>query len=90
MEPPRHLGKYRPGVFNRKALSSCEQYPVQIWDLFRGNGPFDPAQCGASRFSEEMHLPCIISLLGPPPLDILQRGEESSRYLDDEGTYQTY
>lgn len=32
-----------------------------------------------------MHLACIISLLGPPPLDILHRGKESSRYFDDEG-----
>lgn len=33
-----------------------------------------------------MHLACIISVLGPPPLDTLHRGKESSRYFYDEGT----
>lgn len=57
-----------------------------MWDLFQENGPFDAPEYQSSAFSNEMHLACIISLLGPPPLDLIRRGKESSRYFDDEGT----
>lgn len=54
-------------------------------DLVLGNGPFDRPQADASTFSDEKHLAHIISVLGPPPLDMLRQAKNSSRYFDAEG-----
>ncbi|KAK9368168.1 kinase domain protein [Lipomyces kononenkoae] len=58
-----------------------------IWDLLEGSGPFDVAHSGTPTFCNESHLAHIIALLGPPPLDLLKQGKESSRYFDDEGKF---
>lgn len=38
-----------------------------------------------STFSNEKHLARIISILGPPPLDMLDKAKNASRYFDAEG-----
>ncbi|KAL4864794.1 hypothetical protein BDV12DRAFT_205533 [Aspergillus spectabilis] len=43
-----------------------------------------PDSCGSGS-SEKAHLGKIISLLGPPPPDLLSRGKETSRYFDAKG-----
>ncbi|KAJ5213018.1 hypothetical protein N7449_000187 [Penicillium cf. viridicatum] len=55
---------------------------VMLWDLFYGRGPFDtpPDSCGSGS-ADEAHLGKIISLLGPPPPDLLGRGKETSRTI---------
>ncbi|KAJ5607232.1 hypothetical protein N7537_003851 [Penicillium hordei] len=55
---------------------------VMLWDLFYGRGPFHapPDSCGSGS-ADEAHLGKIISLLGPPPPDLLARGKETSRYF---------
>lgn len=35
--------------------------------------------------SNEEHLAEMVSLLGPPPVDFLQRSERSWRYFDEQG-----
>ncbi|KAJ5775544.1 kinase domain protein [Penicillium nucicola] len=57
-----------------------------IWELLCGTGPFDysTSSSGAS-YSEEKHLASIISLIGPPPEDMLKRGSQSSRYFNGNG-----
>ncbi|KAL5339543.1 kinase-like domain-containing protein [Aspergillus crustosus] len=61
---------------------------VMLWDLFYGRGPLDtpPDSCD-SGLSDEAHLGKIISLLGPPPPDLLSRGKETSRYFDTTGQF---
>ncbi|KAL3495915.1 kinase-like domain-containing protein [Aspergillus germanicus] len=63
---------------------------VMLWDLFYGRGPFDapPDSRGpGSADADEAHLAQIISLLGPPPHDLLARGKETSRYFDARGQF---
>ncbi|KOC12416.1 Protein kinase domain containing protein [Aspergillus flavus AF70] len=60
----------------------------QLWDLFYGCGPFDtPPDSRGSGSADEAHLGQIISLLGPPPPDLLGRGKETSRYFDAKGQF---
>lgn len=40
-------------------------------DLVHGSGPFDRLQSDTPTFSDEKHLARIISILGPPPVDML-------------------
>ncbi|KAL5685388.1 hypothetical protein EMGR_004240 [Emarellia grisea] len=61
---------------------------VMIWDLFYGRGPFDtPPNARGSGSADEAHLGQIISLLGPPPPDLLSRGKDTSRYFDAKGQF---
>ncbi|PYI02908.1 kinase domain protein [Aspergillus sclerotiicarbonarius CBS 121057] len=69
-------------------------YSVDIWnlgvlilDLLQGRGPFDMPQSDTSAFSNEKHLARIISILGPPPVDMLRQAKDSSRYFDVEGKF---
>lgn len=39
------------------------------------------------RYSEHLHLAQMVSILGPPPLDFLQRSEKSKLFWDEEGSY---
>lgn len=58
----------------------------QLWDLFYCCGLFDITPDSRGLVStEEAHLAQIISLLGPPPLDLLDQGKETSRYFDAKG-----
>lgn len=59
-----------------------------LWDLFYGRGPFDtPPDSRSSGSADETHLGQIISLLGPPPPDLLDRGREAYRYFDAKGQF---
>ncbi|CAG7966394.1 unnamed protein product [Penicillium olsonii] len=61
---------------------------VLIWELLCGTGPFDCSTSSSdSTYSEEKHLASIISLIGPPPEDMLRRGSRSSRYFNDDGQF---
>ncbi|EAW14979.1 protein kinase domain protein [Aspergillus clavatus NRRL 1] len=67
-------------------------YSVDIWnlgvlilDLVHGRGPFDMPQSDTSPFSPEQHLARIISILGPPPVDMLRQARDGSRYFNAEG-----
>ncbi|KMU81166.1 hypothetical protein CISG_02543 [Coccidioides immitis RMSCC 3703] len=61
---------------------------AMLWDLFCGRGPFDtPPNSRGSGSADEAHLGQIISLLGPPPPDLLRRGKETSRYFDAKGQF---
>ncbi|KAJ9318186.1 hypothetical protein DTO271D3_1443 [Paecilomyces variotii] len=61
---------------------------VMLWDLFSGCGPFDTSpNSRGSGSADEAYLGQIISLLGPPPPDLLGRGKEISRYFDAKGEF---
>lgn len=58
----------------------------QIWELLCGAGPFDyPTLSLDSSSIEEKHLASIISLIGSPPQDLLERGKKSSQYFNEDG-----
>lgn len=40
-------------------------------------------------YSTRAHLAEVIGLLGPPPLDLLQKGVRSSEFFDEKGTTRT-
>ncbi|RDW61699.1 uncharacterized protein DSM5745_10371 [Aspergillus mulundensis] len=69
-------------------------YPVDIWNvgamiwdlfeckhLFYGNDP------DGKGYSTRAHLAEVIALLGPPPLDMLQRGKRSREFFTEDGTW---
>ncbi|KAH8435215.1 uncharacterized protein LDX57_012844 [Aspergillus melleus] len=58
-----------------------------IWELLCGTGPFDYSTSSGSSYREEKHLASIISLIGPPPEDMLKRGSQSPRYFDTDGLF---
>ncbi|KAL4899207.1 kinase-like domain-containing protein [Aspergillus multicolor] len=69
-------------------------YPVDIWNvgamiwdlfeckhLFYGNDP------DGKGYSTRAHLAEVIALLGPPPLEILQRGKRSHEFFTEDGKH---
>jgi hypothetical protein len=56
----------------------------QVWHLFEGSSLFKkrlPSREGSS----PAHLARMISLLGPPPPELLDRGTETTRFFDEDG-----
>ena len=60
---------------------------IMVWDLFEGQLLFTGQDSDGEGWSTRAHLAEIIGLLGPPPLDLLQKGVRSSEFFDEEGTY---
>lgn len=60
---------------------------IQLVELAHGSGPFDGPDSNHSTFTEEAHLARIISVLGPPPVDVLHEAKYASRYFDTEGSH---
>ncbi|PNS14678.1 hypothetical protein CAC42_1700 [Sphaceloma murrayae] len=75
-------------------LKIAWSYPIDIWnvgtmvwDLFESRHLFyghDPLIGG---YSTRAHLADVVALLGPPPLDLLQRGKRSSEFFDEHGRW---
>jgi serine/threonine protein kinase len=55
----------------------------QIWDLFEGGRLFRAVKDGY--LNDEKHLAEMVSLMGPPPLKLLDRSENKYLYWDAEG-----
>jgi nucleolar complex protein 3 len=58
---------------------------AQIWDLYEDKHLFygiDPLE---KRYLTRAHLAEVVAMLGPPPLDMLQRGLRSKEFFNDEG-----
>jgi serine/threonine protein kinase len=56
---------------------------AQIWDLLEGKRLFNSHKDGV--LSDEQHLAEMVSLMGNPPPEFLQRSEASARFFDDAG-----
>jgi hypothetical protein len=59
---------------------------AMIWDVFQGQHLFygvDPAP--EQGYTTRAHLAEVIGLLGPPPLDLLQRGVRSKEFFSEDG-----
>ncbi|KFY26988.1 hypothetical protein V491_01094 [Pseudogymnoascus sp. VKM F-3775] len=69
-------------------------YPVDIWsvgvmtwDMFENRRLFDGFDTETGKYQNRFHLASIVGLLGPPPLEFLERSEYSSVYFDDRGNW---
>jgi serine/threonine-protein kinase SRPK3 len=60
----------------------------KVWDLFEGKHVFNE-RLPSREASEPAHLARMIALLGPPPKDLLERGQFSSTFFDEEGAWLT-
>jgi hypothetical protein len=73
-------------------LKAAWSYPVDIWnvgvmiwDLFEGKHMFNGNDPDGEDYSTRAHLAEVIGMLGPPPLDLIQRGARSSEFFDKDG-----
>ncbi|KAJ5782070.1 hypothetical protein N7457_003844 [Penicillium paradoxum] len=60
---------------------------VMVWDLFEGRHLFYGNDPDGSGYTTRAHLAEVMSILGPPPLDMVQRGELGSKYFTDDGKW---
>jgi hypothetical protein len=61
------------------------EYGAQIWDLLEGKPlcrGFDPRR---NKYTSRAHHAQLIGLLGPPPKQLLDRGEHAHRYFHPNG-----
>jgi serine/threonine protein kinase len=76
------LTAQRPG---RKYADSLAWRVTQIWDLFEGGRLFRAVKNG--HLNDELHLAEMVSLMGPPPKEFLQRSEKCREYWDEKGNF---
>ncbi|ODA79301.1 hypothetical protein RJ55_04894 [Drechmeria coniospora] len=69
-------------------------YPVDIWnvgamiwDIFQGRHLFYGSDPDDGDYSTRAHLAEVIALLGPPPLDLLDRGQRSREFFTEDGEW---
>ncbi|KAM5359202.1 hypothetical protein ACJZ2D_014664 [Fusarium nematophilum] len=60
---------------------------VMVWDLFGGKHMFYGNDPDGKGYSTRAHLAEVIAMLGPPPLDLLQRGKRSKEFFTPEGNW---
>ena len=58
-----------------------------MWDLFEGRHLFYGNDPDGKGYSTRAHLAEAMGVLGPPPLDMLQRGKRSHEFFTDDGKY---
>jgi serine/threonine-protein kinase SRPK3 len=69
--------------YNSDLLTTAQE--LQIWDLFEGESLFTGHDQQDSAYRSRAHLAEMISLLGPPPPDLLARGNATSRFFSRDG-----
>ncbi|PBP26265.1 hypothetical protein BUE80_DR002827 [Diplocarpon rosae] len=57
------------------------------WDMFENRRLFDGLDPETGKYRNRFHLASIVGLLGPPPLEFVQRSKFSSVYFDDRGNW---
>ena len=60
--------------------------PSQIWDILEGRQLFSARRPSGEHLSL-FHLAEMYAMLGPPPLDYLQRSETSWKYFEKDGAW---
>ncbi|RKL46447.1 hypothetical protein BFJ70_g2936 [Fusarium oxysporum] len=59
---------------------------VMLWDLLEGKGLFDPTTSGkADKYDDQSHLGQIIASIGPPPVNLLSRGQRTPIFYKPDG-----
>lgn len=57
----------------------------KIWDIYEGRQLFRGIDPEHHAYRRRAHLAEIIALLGPPPTDLLARGNLTSKFFSQEG-----
>jgi serine/threonine-protein kinase SRPK3 len=60
---------------------------VMMWDLVENCGLFDAIDTRPGKYSSSQHLGLMIALLGPPPKELLDRGNTTATYFDENGEF---
>ena len=60
---------------------------VMMWDLIESCGLFDAIDTRPGKYSSSQHLGLMIALLGPPPQELLDRGDATATYFDETGKF---
>ncbi|KKZ62424.1 hypothetical protein EMCG_03164 [[Emmonsia] crescens] len=60
---------------------------AMVWDMFENRRMFDGLDPETGKYGNRFHLASIVGLLGPPPLEFLQRSGCSPVYFDDKGNW---
>ncbi|TVY75705.1 Serine/threonine-protein kinase SRPK, partial [Lachnellula suecica] len=60
---------------------------VMIWDIFEGKHLFSGQDPKQGRYTTRAHLTELISVLGPPPLELIKRGKRSAEWFDGNGKW---
>ena len=60
---------------------------VMMWDLIESCGLFDAIDTRPGKYNSSQHLGLMIALLGPPPKELLERGDATATYFDENGEY---
>lgn len=75
----------RKPKFDRLTMSN---QIAQIWDLFEGESLFSGLDGHENAYRSRAHLAEMVSLLGPPPPNLLARATASSRFFSKDGESQ--
>jgi len=60
---------------------------VMIWDLFQGRHMFYGNDPHRKKYMTRAHLAEVVGMLGPPPLDLLEKGKRSREFFDEKGNW---
>ncbi|KAI9841527.1 MAG: hypothetical protein M1837_000628 [Sclerophora amabilis] len=60
---------------------------VMLWNLLEGRALFEALNPRDSNYTSEQHIAHISALLGPPPKQLLARGERTTRYFSSDGEF---
>ncbi|CAG8956198.1 hypothetical protein HYFRA_00012115 [Hymenoscyphus fraxineus] len=60
---------------------------AMIWDIFEGKHLFTGQDPKKGRYMTRAHLRELISILGPPPLELIKRGRRSAEWFDENGKW---
>ncbi|ROT39615.1 kinase-like protein [Sodiomyces alkalinus F11] len=60
---------------------------VMIWDLFEGRHLFYGDDPKKNKYTTRAHLAEVVAMLGPPPLDIVQKGRRSMEFFTEDGKW---
>ncbi|KAJ5351024.1 protein kinase domain protein [Penicillium brevicompactum] len=60
---------------------------VMVWDLFEGRHLFHGNDPDGEGYSTRAHLAEAIGIIGPPPVDVLQRGKRSHEFFTFDGKW---
>ncbi|KAM0137133.1 hypothetical protein ACHAO1_004308 [Botrytis cinerea] len=75
-------------------IKAAWSYPIDIWnvgamiwDLFEGEHMFHGQDSDGEGYSTRAHLAEVIGMLGPPPLDFLEKGIRTPEFFDEKGKW---
>lgn len=90
----KHFGDVMPAVFRAPEVIAGMQWDskidiwsfgVMIWNLLEDGNLFRPFKDG--ELDDELHLAQMVSLMGAPPKQFLERSEKCRKYWNSEGVW---